>query len=64
MTMTGSTGSSSASESGGDTTSDTGTHALDEFALMLPHWVYVLPNNLKASQHISQQDVPLRLVKA
>jgi glutamate synthase (NADPH/NADH) large chain len=41
-----------------------GRKVLDEFDLMLPHWVYVLPKNLQASQAISQQDVPLRLVKA
>jgi len=41
-----------------------GRKVLDEFELMLPHWVYVLPKNLQASQAISQQDVPLRLVKA
>jgi len=41
-----------------------GRKVLDEFELMLPHWVYVQPKNLKASQEISQQDVPLRLVKA
>jgi len=41
-----------------------GRKVLDEFELMLPHWVYVLPKNLKASQDISQQDVPLRLVRA
>jgi hypothetical protein len=32
--------------------------------MMLPHWVYVVPKNLSASAAISQQDVPLRLVKA
>jgi glutamate synthase domain-containing protein 3 len=41
-----------------------GRKVLDEFELMLPNWVYVLPKNLQASQDISQQDVPLRLVKA
>jgi glutamate synthase domain-containing protein 3 len=41
-----------------------GRKVLDEFDLMLPHWVYVVPKNLQASQAISQQDVPLRLVKA
>ncbi len=37
---------------------------LDEFELMLPHWVYILPRGLQDSNAISQQDVPLRLVKA
>ncbi len=46
------------------TSSAWGRKVLDEFELMLPHWVYVLPKNLKASQDISQQDVPLRLVRA
>jgi glutamate synthase (NADPH/NADH) large chain len=46
------------------TGSEWGRKVLDEFDLMLPHWVYVLPKNLKASAEISQQDVPLRLVKA
>jgi glutamate synthase (NADPH/NADH) large chain len=46
------------------TGSSWGRKVLDEFEMMLPHWVYVLPKNLKASQDISQQDVPLRLVRA
>jgi hypothetical protein len=32
--------------------------------MMLPHWVYIVPKNLAASNEISQQDVPLRLVRA
>jgi hypothetical protein len=35
---------------------------LDEFELNLPHWVYIVPKNLQASNEISQQDVPLKLV--
>jgi glutamate synthase domain-containing protein 3 len=46
------------------TNSEWARKVLDEFELMLPHWMYVLPKNLRASQDISQQDVPLRLVKA
>jgi len=46
------------------TGSEWGRKVLDEFELMLPHWMYVVPKNLQASQDISQQDVPLRLVKA
>ncbi|MEJ8568665.1 glutamate synthase large subunit [Elongatibacter sediminis] len=46
------------------TGSEWGRKVLDEFELMLPHWVYILPKNLQASNEISQQDVPLRLVKA
>jgi hypothetical protein len=30
---------------------------------MLPNWVYIVPRNLADSNEISQQDVPLRLVK-
>jgi len=41
-----------------------GRQVLESFDLMLPHWVYVVPMNLADSQEISQQDVPLRLVKA
>ncbi len=41
-----------------------GRKVLDTWDLMLPHWVYVIPKNLAASNEISQQDVPLRLVKA
>jgi hypothetical protein len=31
---------------------------------MLPHWMYIRPRGLQASKDISEQDVPLRLVKA
>ena len=41
-----------------------GKKVLDSWDLMLPHWVYIIPKNLAASNEISQQDVPLRLVKA
>ena len=46
------------------TGSEWGRKVLDEFELMLPYWIYILPQNLQASEAISQQDVPLRLVKA
>jgi glutamate synthase (NADPH/NADH) large chain len=46
------------------TGSEWGRKVLDQFDLMLPHWVYIKPRNLQASKDISQQDVPLRLVKA
>jgi glutamate synthase (NADPH/NADH) large chain len=46
------------------TGSEWGRRVLDSWELMLPHWVYVIPKNLAASNEISQQDVPLRLVKA
>ena len=46
------------------TESEWGRKVLESFELMLPHWVYVLPRNLASSGEISQQDVPLRLVKA
>ena len=46
------------------TGSEWGRKVLDSWEMMLPHWVYVLPKNLAASNEISQQDVPLRLVKA
>jgi len=45
------------------TGSEWGRKVLDEFELMLPNWVYILPRNLQASNEISQQDVPLRLVR-
>jgi glutamate synthase (NADPH/NADH) large chain len=48
----------------GLTGSDWGRKVLDSWEMMLPHWVYVVPRNLAASNAISQQDVPLRLVKA
>jgi glutamate synthase (NADPH/NADH) large chain len=46
------------------TGSEWGRKVLETWDLMLPHWVYVIPKNLAASNEISQQDVPLRLVKA
>jgi glutamate synthase (NADPH/NADH) large chain len=46
------------------TGSEWGRKVLDSWEMMLPHWVYVVPKNLLASNAISQQDVPLRLVKA
>jgi glutamate synthase (NADPH) large chain len=46
------------------TGSDWGRKVLESWEMMLPHWVYVVPKNLLASNAISQQDVPLRLVKA
>jgi glutamate synthase (NADPH/NADH) large chain len=46
------------------TGSEWGRKVLDSWDLMLPHWVYIVPKNLAASNEISQQDVPLRLVKA
>jgi len=46
------------------TGSEWGRKVLDSWEMMLPHWVYIVPKNLAASNEISQQDVPLRLVKA
>ncbi|MDT8319753.1 MAG: glutamate synthase large subunit [Xanthomonadales bacterium] len=46
------------------TGSEWGRKVLDAWDLMLPHWVYIVPKSLVASNEISQQDVPLRLVKA
>ncbi len=46
------------------TGSEWGRKVLDSWDLMLPHWMYVIPKNLAASNESSQQDVPLRLVKA
>jgi glutamate synthase (NADPH/NADH) large chain len=46
------------------TGSEWGRKVLASWDLMLPHWVYIIPKNLAASNEISQQDVPLRLVKA
>jgi glutamate synthase (NADPH) large chain len=43
----------------GLTGSEWGRKVLESFELMLPHWVYVVPKNLQASNEISQQDVPL-----
>jgi glutamate synthase (NADPH/NADH) large chain len=48
----------------GLTGSEWGRRVLDSWEMMLPHWVYVVPKNLLASNEISQQDVPLRLVRA
>jgi glutamate synthase (NADPH/NADH) large chain len=45
------------------TGSEWGRQVLEQFDLMLPHWVYIVPRNLVDSNEISQQDVPLRLVK-
>jgi glutamate synthase (NADPH/NADH) large chain len=46
------------------TGSEWGRKVLDSWDMMLPHWVYIVPKNAAASGIISQQDVPLRLVKA
>ncbi len=46
------------------TGSDWGRKVLDEFELMLPQWVYIIPRQQAASEAISRQDVPLRLVRA
>jgi glutamate synthase (NADPH/NADH) large chain len=46
------------------TGSEWGRKVLDSWDLMLPHWVYIIPKGLAASDDISQQDVPLRLVRA
>jgi glutamate synthase (NADPH/NADH) large chain len=46
------------------TGSEWGRKVLEAWDMMLPHWVYIVPRNLSASGEISQQDVPLRLVKA
>jgi glutamate synthase (NADPH/NADH) large chain len=46
------------------TGSEWGRKVLDSWDMMLPHWVYVIPKDFSASSAISQQDVPLRLVKA
>ena len=46
------------------TGSEWGRKLLDQFDLMLPHWAYIKPRNLQASNAIAQQDVPLRLVRA
>jgi glutamate synthase (NADPH/NADH) large chain len=46
------------------TGSEWGRKVLDSWEMMLPHWVYIVPKNLSASNEISQQDVPLRLVRA
>ena len=46
------------------TGSEWGRKVLDSWDMMLPHWVYIVPKSMAASNEISQQDVPLRLVKA
>ena len=46
------------------TGSEWGKRILDSWEMMLPHWVYIVPKGKAASNEISQQDVPLRLVKA
>jgi len=46
------------------TGSEWGRKVLDSWDLMLPHWVYIVPKDFAASSDISQQDVPLRLVKS
>ena len=46
------------------TDSEWGRRVLDSWEMMLPNWIYIVPRNLAASNEISQQDVPLRLVKA
>jgi len=46
------------------TGSEWGRKVLESWDMMLPHWVYIVPKNMAASNAISQQDVPLRLVKA
>ena len=46
------------------TGSEWGRKVLDSWDLMLPHWVYIIPKSMAASNEMSQQDVPLRLVKA
>ena len=46
------------------TGSEWGKKVLDSWDMMLPHWVYIVPKNMAASNEISQQDVPLRLVRA
>jgi glutamate synthase (NADPH/NADH) large chain len=46
------------------TNSEWGRKVLGEFELTLPEWVYIVPKQRAASEAISQQDVPLRLVTA
>jgi len=46
------------------TDSDWGRKLLSEFELTLPEWVYIVPKQQAASDAISRQDVPLRLVTA
>jgi glutamate synthase (NADPH/NADH) large chain len=46
------------------TGSEWGRKVLESWEMMLPHWVYIIPKNQSASNEISQQDVPLRLVRA
>ena len=45
-------------------TPEWGKRVLDSWDMMLPNWIYIVPKNMAASNEISQQDVPLRLVKA
>jgi len=46
------------------TGSEWGRRVLESWEMMLPHWVYIIPKDQAASNELSQQDVPLRLVKA
>ena len=46
------------------TGSEWGRKVLQAWEMMLPQWVYVIPKNQSASNEVSQQDVPLRLVRA
>jgi glutamate synthase domain-containing protein 3 len=46
------------------TESEWGARVLERWEMMLGYWVYVVPKNLAASDAISQQDVPLRVVRA
>ena len=46
------------------TGSEWGRRVLDSWEMMLPNWVYIVPRQAAASNAISQQDVPLRLVRA
>jgi glutamate synthase (NADPH/NADH) large chain len=46
------------------TGSEWGRRVLDSWEMMLPNWTYIVPRAVASSNEISQQDVPLRLVKA
>lgn len=46
------------------TNSAWGRKLMESFDLILPNWMYIIPRNQASSNEISQQDVPLRLVKA
>jgi len=46
------------------TGSEWGARVLERWEMMLGYWVYVVPKNMAASDAISQQDVPLRVVRA